>query len=68
MVQLKKAAHLFLPYTIELYREEMVEIGRGMRDPRTTNLPSMDSNIWPGAIEEVTTSDLNHAACLGVIC
>ena len=65
---LKKAAHLFLPHAMELYREEMIEIGRGMRDPRTANIPSMESNIFPGAIEEVTTSDLDYAACLGVIC
>lgn len=65
---IKKAAHLYLPQTIEQYRDEMVEIGRGMRDPRTVNLPFDESNMWQGAIEEITTSDLEHAACLGVIC
>jgi len=62
-----KSDHKFLPDAMELYYKEMDELGRGIHDPRISNLASEQGVDWLGAIEEVKVSNLDYGACLGVV-
>lgn len=64
----KKSSHVFLPKTLDFYYSEMRAIGEGERDPRVKNKKDLLDYRWGGEIENIFISELDHAACLGVIC
>lgn len=62
-----KSHHQFLPQAMEYYHREMEKLGRGMHDPRVPDLPPEHGIDWPGSLEHVVVSNLDYAACLGVL-
>ena len=47
--------------------QEIKAISTGLRDPRVRQFSGKHEEGWIGGIEELLVSDLDHAACLGVI-
>jgi glucokinase len=64
---LRKAADRYLPRALDRYHEEIKAISTGLRDPRVRQFSGKHEEGWIGGIEELLVSDLDHAACLGVI-